>query len=195
MCAGSPRHLGKGTRCASPLHPPGCRRIRISNPFPPIAAPAPRRSSHDQSMTWTRPPAAYDPSACEHWNGRQRAFAPFGNLDQGFRALDHDLPVPKRSSGFAQAGQRFRPLDDDRRETSALPLDPHRPAFRRWTATKGSALGCAAWKKGHGRQRQRKQEAPDHLKSALHRRRGRSCERAGRSGRCVCRFRHPLRLA
>lgn len=128
--------LCAGTRCASPLHPPGSRLTR-SDFVNRSAVDGIEPSSADGSV-----------SSLHH---DQRAFAPFGIQTRAFAPLGHDRCIR----------HRLRP-----RENSALPVEPidqrfgagRRPTHSPLDHDQGGVLGCALVK-GDGWQRHRKKAA------------------------------------
>lgn len=80
MCVVVPHPLGKGTRCAPPLHPPGCGQVRALSPN--MASKTYRRFITRRAWRSPSPPAPNHGPALRRWTG-SGAIAPPEPHSQG----------------------------------------------------------------------------------------------------------------
>ena len=164
MCAGSPRHLGKGAQMPPPFHP----RLVRKAPWRPIPGPRCFRSQRFGAAP------------------RPKSLRALWKPDQGrlrsppCRAVLIALPAcpPPSAVGWTPSTGVFG-TGFDQRETSALRLETHRsglsrperrPANARWTTSvvKRPCCRCEGVKgASDARQWQRNQTAPDHTQGAV----------------------------
>ena len=132
MC-GSTTHLGKGARCAPPLHPPDDGDFWVSNPS--IASKTYRRFTTRKPWRRPSPPAPNHGPALRRWT-RSEAIAPLETHSQETSLSLHPSTwrafLPPRPQTISW--RRFHP--DRASELSRYPF--LEPCHRLWSF-------CAAW--------------------------------------------------
>lgn len=148
----STKQLGKGTRCASPLHPPGQWLFQGIEPFPepsdriadqPLAGlgevPLHLHRTMDQRAYRRplKPTRGRLRSPCTHRSFQEDhgAIAPLGTTRRAWRNASPPAPNHTRTSGRPITNQGSVPAAPDTPKTTSW-----RPTFRSMDAASGSAL-------------------------------------------------------